>query len=214
MTDVSAIPATPVAGTADTNELLTFAKYQFITQDTASSSANFDMALDDALDMLQREMHRTFLYAQYVERLYVYRNGQVYPSATPLDSSKPTGTSSDPDGTISSYVIQGAGIYVGFLNPLPSLPIFSWMIPMQTDVSYWGGYTQTTIPAKLARIIARTCWFILNPAHLEGQPGGVKSVSVGGVSMSGDLSSFMANDRQLRLDIARFTRRSARSWQA
>lgn len=214
MTDVSAIPATPIPDTADTNPLLTFTKYQFITKDLTSAEANFDLALVDALNQLQGEMSRTLLYAQYCERLYVYKNGQCYPSATPLDSSKPVGTSSDPDGTTSNYVIQGAGIYVGFLNPLPSFPIFSQLIPMQTDVTYWGGYTQTTIPAKLARIIARVCWYMLNPVSMPGLMGGTKSVSVGGVSISGDLSAFVTCDSQLEKDINRFKRRQVRGWQS
>lgn len=213
---VSAIPATPQPGTADANPLLTFARYQFVTKDKASIEADFDQALTDALDMLQREMHRTLLYANYIERLYVYPMiGQVYPSATPLDADKPVGTTSDPDGTESSYVIQGAGIYVGFLNPLPALPIFSRVIPNQTDVSYWGGYTQSTIPVKLLRVIARVCWYILNPAEIDGPLlAGAKSVSVGGVSISGELSAFMISDPQLCKDIGRFTRRQARAWQA
>lgn len=214
MSATPAIPATPNAGTADTNPLLTFEKYQFITQDSASSQTNFDTALADALSQLQPEMHRTLLYAQYTERLYVYKNGQCYPSACPLDSSMPVGTDSDPDGTSSEFIIQGAGIYVGFLNPLPALPIFSTVVPMQADVTYWGGFTQSTIPAKLARVIARVCWFMLNPVSLSGLAGGVKSVSVGGVSISGDLSSFMTADPQLCADISRFTRRQARGWQS
>lgn len=215
MTNVSAIPATPNAGTADTNPLLTIARYQFITNDSVSTAPNFAMALADALDMLQRAMDRTFLYAQYTERLYVYKNGQCYPSATPLDQSKPVGTSSDPSGQSSSFVIQGAGIYVGFFNPLPALPVFSRVVPMQADVAYWGGYTQTTIPATLARVIAKVCWFILHPVTAPAAGiGGARSVSVGGVSVSGDLSSFMASDRDLRRDIEDLTRRQARSWQA
>lgn len=208
------IPAIPNAGTADTNPLVTFEQYQFVTNDQGSTSSNFELALDDALDMLQREMRRTFLYAQYTERLFIYlKSGQVYPTATPLDASKGVSTpTGDPPENVG--IFQGNGIWIGWYQPLPSLPMFAGVVPPQTDITYWGGWTQSTLPAKLRRIICKVCWFILNPVALVGMAGGVKSVSVGGVSISGDLSSFIDCDPQLGRDIRSYRRPQVRAFDA
>lgn len=210
------IPATPLPDTADPNPLVSVADYQRITRDTVTDDDDVQAAIDDALDMCQREMRRTILYAQYTERLYLYKNGMVYPSATPFDVSKvvmsPNGDPSDDVG-----IFQGAGIWVGWFVPLPSLPVWMGVVSPQTDITYWGGFTGPDgpgpqIPAKLARIIARVAWYVANPATLQGLPGGVKSTSAGGVSISGDLSSMVAADPQLGRDIARYRKPQARGW--
>lgn len=211
------IPATPNAGTADPNPLVTTAEYQAVTLDTATPSATVSAAIADALDLCQRETRRTLLYAQYTERLYLYGNGQVYPSATPLDTTKgvtsPTGSPPENVG-----VFQGNGIWVGWYVPLPSLPVWVGVVPPQTDITYWGGYSGPggigpfALPAELKRIVCRVAWFICNPAHLEGTPGGVKSMTVGGVAMSGDLSSFMTADPDLCRAIRRWRHPQARGF--
>ncbi|HEX3539650.1 MAG TPA: hypothetical protein VHT75_04325 [Acidimicrobiales bacterium] len=210
------IPATPNSGTADTNPLVTVAQYQAVTQDSATSSETVTANLADALDMIQRECRRTLLYAQYTERLYLYRNGQVYPTATPLDTSKAV---ISPAGTSNIGIFQGNGIWVGWFIPLPSLPVWVGVVPPQTDITYWGGYTGPAgagpqLPASLRRIVCKVCWYLSNPAVLTDMPGGVKSVSVGGVSMSGDLASMVSRDRQLGRDIKRWRHPQAHAWDA
>lgn len=215
------LPSIPNAGTADPNPLVRLADYQRITKDTTTSTDDFEAALADALDDLQREMRRTFLYAQYTERLFLFRNGQVYPTATPLDPSKPVSAPAQ-ETTQNVGIFQGDGIWVGWFIPLPSLPVWQGVVPPQTDITYYGGwvgpdstlYGQRPIPSKLVRIICRVVWFICNPIALTGMPGGVKSVSIGGVSMSGDLSSFMDADPQLRRDIKRWRKAQVIAWDA
>jgi hypothetical protein len=210
------IPAVPVDDTPDPNPLLTLTGYQQVTGDTSTDSGAFTATLADALDELQRETRRTLLYAQYTERLYVYRNGMVYPTATPLDTTKAVNNpGADPPENVG--IFQGNGIWVGWFVPLPSLPIWQGVVPAQTDITYWGGYTGTDgpgpyLPAALKRVIAKVCWYMLHPVTLSGLPGGVKSASVGGVSMSGDLSAMVDRDPALARDIRRWRHPQAKAW--
>ena len=214
------IPATPIAGTADPNPLVTLSEYQLYTTDTDSTNAlNFPDVLEDALDQVQRWCNRTLLYGQYDERLFVYKSGMVYPSAAPIDQTKPVSTNaSTPDP--GNSIFQGDGIWVGWFIPLPALPVWEGVVPPQTDITYWGGYVgsqssnpqQPLLPARLKRAICKVCWFILNPVALSEMPGGVKSVAMGGVSISGDLSSMVDSDDALRRDLRRFQRRLGKHW--
>jgi hypothetical protein len=174
--------------------------------------------------MLQRETKRTFGYGKYREDQYLYGMGMVYPSATPIDRTKPIAAGVNlytPNATSASTpasIIQGAGIWVGWFTPLPWMPVWTGVIPPQTVITYWGGWqpyggspgTTEALPAKLARIIARVAYYILHPALI--QPYGAKSTSAGGISMAGTLSSMMISDPQLRRDVRRWTRPQARAW--
>lgn len=200
------IPAVPDAGTADPNPLVTVADYQQVTQDVTAEQTLVEANIGDALDMIQRECRRTILYAQYTERLYLYNNGMVYPTATPLDVTKPVGS---PAGSTNVGVFQGNGIWVGWYMPLPALPVWSGVVDPQTDVTYWGGYTGPAgpgpiVPASLKRTVCKVAWYLTHPVVLDQLPGGVKAVSVGGVSISGDLASMCSRDRALGGDIKRW----------
>lgn len=226
------IPATPVPGTQDPNPLLTAAEYMAYTQDL-STNAEYSVtgAIADATLDLQMYLGRTLVYGQYGislpnsgiggERCYVYKNGMVYPSAYPIDEQMPVSTSASTPG---NSIHQGRGIWVGWFIPLPSLPVWEGVVPPQTDITYWGGYSGSLsgaavpgkvgpqIPARLKRCIARVAWFYRNPAALPGLPGGVKSTNVGGVSIAGDLSSFVDRDKQLAQTLARFKNRLGKHW--
>lgn len=213
------VPATPNAGTADANPLVTYTQYQQVTGDTQfTGQAGFDPYLADAVDEFCRRTRRTLLYAQYTERLYLYKKGLVYPSATPLDVTKgvvsPNGSPPENVG-----VFQGNGIWVGWFVPLPSLPMWEGVVPPQTDITYWGGYTGPAgpgplLPTEVKRILCKIAWYLLHPVHLDGIPGGVKSVSVGGVSVSGDLSMMVDTDRRLSASIVRWRHPQAKGWGA
>ena len=214
------IPATPVPGMADPNPLVTLLDYQTITQDTTTTPETFAYFLEDALDQLQRKMSRTFGYAQYNERLFLNQNGQVYGSAVPYDSGKPV---TNPEGATppeNVAIFQGFGMWVGWYIPLPSLPVWQGVVPPQTDISYWGGFVgpgsalvgERLIPAGLKRCIVKVIWYMANPALLSGLPGGTKSTAVGGVSVSGDLSSMVIADPSLRREIKRWRRPQPRAW--
>lgn len=212
------IPATPNAGTADPNPLVTYTQYQQVTGDTTTAEADWDAALDDALDLFQRRTRRTLLYAQYTERLYLYANGTVFPSATPLDVTKgvqsPNGAPPEDVG-----VFQGNGIWVGWYVPLPSLPMWEGVVPPQTDITYWGGWTGPSgpgpyLPTSIKRVLARIAWYALHPVTMAGLPAGAKSISVAGVSAAGDLSFMVDSDTRLRKDIVRWRHPHARGWDA
>lgn len=217
------IPATPEAGTADPSPLVTQDDYERITGDCIDP-ATFDYFLDDALDQVQRKLSRTLLYAQYNERLFLYQTGQVYGTAIPYDTSKPVQNpiavmgSGDPANT---GVFQGYGIWVGWYIPLPALPVWQGVVPPQTDIKYWGGFVGPAsplvaqgrlIPASLKRAICKVVWFMNNPALMPGYPVGAKSISVGGVSISGDLSSMVTADKALACALKKWRHPMAHSW--
>lgn len=205
------IPAQPAAGAPPpVGPLVTPADYQSVTHD----AEGVDQAtLDEAVLLVEQACTRTFAYGTYAERLYVNRDGFVFPTATPLDPAAPIVP------MVNGY-IQGAGVWVGWSFPPTDLPVFTGALPPQCDLTYSGGYqswantggpTERLHP-KLRRIFCRVTWFLAHPVVLAGMPGGVKSTSSAGVSVTGDLSSFVTADPDLARDIASFTRRDTRSW--
>ncbi|MBU6430051.1 MAG: hypothetical protein KGR26_13635, partial [Cyanobacteria bacterium REEB65] len=192
----------------------------FITGDNDLSSDAFSEALTDVLALTALQCNRTWLYGQYTEMLYLSKNGMVYPSATPLDPNQQVISGSEvfnpPSNTEgqSASVIQGNGIWVGWFTPLPWMPVWTGVIPPQTQVTYWGGFTQSTVPPNLQRLWAKVIYYMTHPVALQGLPGGVKSMGIGGVSVGGDLSSFMIADPDLRRLVRRFTRPQPRAWQS
>jgi hypothetical protein len=207
------IPATPVEGPAITAPLVTTDLYVKVTGDAAGVVAQSD--LDDATLLACEHCVRTFAYGTYTERLYVDRNGYVYPSACPIDVTQSTLIGGQTGG-----LRQGDSIQCGYFTPLPDLFVFTGFIDPQTDVVYTGGYQPygatggptPGLPMKLARAICKVAWFNLHPVALQGVASGVKSMSVGGVSISGDLSSMVLMDSQLRSDLAGYRRMDAKGW--
>lgn len=222
------LPTTPVAGTGLTDPLVSVAQYRQITGDTASADDDITREIAEALIGLSMQANRTIGYGQFTEDLYLYNEGFVYPSAIPIDASKPIVSGAEDSQAIYnpgslvdvSSVIQGAGIWVGFFTPLPWMPIWNGVIPPQTVVTYWGGYQpyQVTdgptsgLPPRLARVLATIAYYTLNPSKVTTM--GAKSVSLGGISVAGDLSSFMQYDKNLRRMIRGFTRPQAHQWQS
>ncbi len=220
------LPSTPNAGTGITAPLVTVAQYRQITKDLASTPEDVQDELDEAVTTLSMQCNRTFPYGQYTEDLYLYNMGMVFPSATPLDATKMVISGADntaiydpAQGQNPSSVIQGAGIWVGFFTPLPWMPVWTGVIPPQTVVTYWGGYRpyQDTsgptagLPPRLARILCTIAYYTLNPSVVTAM--GAKSTAMGGISLAGDLSSFMQFDKNLRRMIRGFTRPAAHAWQ-
>ena len=211
------IPASP-----DPRPLLTVDDYIRLTGDSASDPSDIETFIADCLDETARKCNRTWLYGNYTENLYLYTNGMVFPSATPIDVNQQIVAGSEVfnpgnenvQTETSNSVVQGAGIWVGWFTPLPWMPVWTGVIPPQTVVTYWGGFVQETVPVPLKRLWARVVWNYLHPVTLDGLPLGAKSSSVGGVSLSGDLSSMTMHDPQLKRDLRRWTRRQARSWQS
>ena len=177
--------------------------YRRITADNSSGVSAIAEALDDAYAMVCDECRRpSFAYGEHTETLDVYSNGTIYPSVTPV------ATVSDPTGTSLRF----GGVYLGGSWPLDNLLTG---LPAQRTVTYTGGYhplrsgTDPELPIKLARAICRIAYLALHPASIvgDGVPAGAKTASVGDVSVSGDLSGFIAIDPSIAKDLARYTRR-------
>lgn len=196
------LPAVPLSDTPTQSPLISTAQYQAITGDVTTPMATVSEAVTTATVFACQHCNRTFPFGHYQENLYVTKDGMVYPSASPI-AQVDTPTQSD---------IQGSGVWIGFYFAGQLLPIWTGVVPPQTHLDYWGGYTATTIPPLLARVLARLAWFICNPVTNEGLPDGTKSTNVAGVSISGNLSSAVLTDRQLRKDLARFTKRDSFGW--
>lgn len=227
------IPSTPITNSGLKTPLLTTAQYETLTGDSSSTEAQVAQAITAAITMLQLETCRTFGYGRYREDLYLYKMGMVWPSATPIDRTKAiaagvnytqtgqnlyTPTNPATQKSTPASIIQGTGIWVGWFTPLPWMPVWTGVIPPQTVISYWGGWqpyqatpkTTISMPAKMARLIARVAYYSLHPTMVS--PVGATSTGAGGISLGGELSSMMIADPQLRRDIKRWRRAQAHAW--
>jgi hypothetical protein len=193
-------------------------RYLQVTKDSASDNADVTQALADAQQYVQDRTKRVLPYGTWKETCYVYSDGKVYPSATPLDSVvEPQAESS----------IQGAGIWVGWWNPYPAVVGYNGGInttsfPPQADITYTGGYQPdgTTdgptppLPYELVRAICWIAWRSLYPAVLPNVPAGANSVHVGDVGYSSPkaLPTGALTDDALELVLYRYTRKDVRAW--
>lgn len=200
------IPATPISGTETANlPLIDIDYYQQSTNDVDSNPPDVLREIDNATSEVAKSLNRTLIFGQYTERLYVDRLGYTWPSAMPIaEVTSPVGA-----------LVQGARIWIGFFLPLPEMPVWSGVIPPQSDVTYWGGFDSISIPPKLADIIAKVAWYRLNPMTLPNMPGGATSVHVGSVGYSGrSLSQLVKWDRDLANQMERWRRPQAHAWQS
>lgn len=201
-----------------TVQLVDATHYARWTGDTTNAGAELAEALMDAQQQADQLCNRVFAYGQYKETLYIYQDGKIYPSATPLVSvDNPSGQSS----------IQGVGVWVGWWDPYPILAntysSFVGGYPPQTTITYTGGYqpygTSTgptpPIPGKVARVIAQLAWKTLHPVELPDVPAGVNSVHVGDVGFSGPkpLTPGAMVDPAVEAGLADYVVRRVRAWQ-
>lgn len=226
------LPLVPndVTGSPTSTPLVLPVEYQQVTNDYSTNVELVTDLIEEVVEDLSRECRRTFTYGQYTEAQYLYANGMVYPSATPIDVTKVISASVEGNSNIYdpasgdpfSSIIQGDGVWVGWFSPLPWMPYYTGVIPPQTILTYWGGFQNKSVadspslalPSKLKRMICKMVYYRANPVMLTGMPAGVKSMSVGGVSISGDLSSMLDTDPQLRRDIKRWRHPQAIPWQS
>ncbi len=223
------LPSTPNPGTALLDPLVTVEQYRRVTGDLASTEEDVTAELEQAQIDFCIEAKRTLLYGQYTENLFLYPLGMVYPSCTPIDNNEPITVNGNEMlynpatdngyGQGQSSIIQGAGVWVGYFSPLPWMPVWTGVVPPQTVITYSGGWQPwgTTggptapLPGKIARILITIAYYGLNPSVVKAM--GQNSVSMGGVSVAGDLSSFMRVDPNLKRLIRRFTRPQAYHWE-
>lgn len=194
--------------------------YLRFTGDRASAGTDVTLALTDALAAVDEHCNRTFAYGTYTETLYVYPDGKVYPSATPLvEVINPAGQAN----------IQGAGVWIGWWDPFPVLAATAWSAqagyPPQTTLTYSGGYQPygvtdgptPQVPVKIARVVAQLAYKGLHPLQLPDVPAGVNSVHVGDVGYSGPRTIEITGDLiddAMEAVLAGFVRRPVRAWQS
>lgn len=222
------LPLVPndVSGSPTPYPLVSATQYQQVTQDTKTDMSYVAELLDEAIEDLAHKCTRTFLYGQYTESQFLYKNGMVYPSATPIDITMPINSGTeiyDPttDNTGSS-IVQGDGVWVGWFSPLPWMPFYTSVVPPQTVITYWGGFQNKDVatnksqalPSALKRLICKIAFYRANPVMLTGMPAGVKSMSVNGVSIAGELSSLMDYDPGIKAGIQRWRHPHAQPWQS
>lgn len=196
-------------------DLVVAADYMRETGDTAPDTAAITAAVQGALKGIDEHCKRKFAYDTYTETLYVYRDGKVYPTNTPI------GSITSP--AVGDTSIQGAGVYLGVFLPVPATiwaGDWSAAVPPQVKVVYAGGYQPygtsgptDELPWKVMRAVCRIAYLMLHPVALPGMPSGANHASVGGVSMSGDLSPFIAIDPSIAKDLKPYRKRQARGWQ-
>lgn len=183
--------------------LIYVANYRTVTGDEDTASARVEEALDNAYRLACEETRRSFTYGEHTETLEVFANGAVYPAVTPLALvSSPSGAT-----------VRSGGVYAS--SAWPSSPFSP--LPATQTVTYTGGYhpfgsgTPPELPFKLVRAICRIAYLMLHPASMvsAGVPAGAKAASVGDVSLSGDLSGFVAVDASIGRDLRGYKRRRA-----
>lgn len=192
----------------DASSLVVPADYQRVTGDTTTAVPQVTAALDEALGLVQDEIGRTLVFGTYRETLLVYKNGCVYPTATPISTVVAP--------NVDAVSIQGAAIYLGYWNPAPAVTYgeFNAGVPPQSTVTYSGGFTADTLPAKLLRAICRVAFNSCHPAPLVGVPAGATSVHVGDVGYEGaSLRTLDPLDDGVKKDLRGFRNQQFRGWQ-
>lgn len=192
------------------------ATYQRVTGDTVTAAPAVTAALAEAEAYANEHCNRVLAYGTHTEILDVTPDGKVYPAAPPIESVQTP--------NVTGVAIQGFGIFLGYFNPGPILAGNGWAdaIPPQVTVTYKGGYqpigtaspSTPVLPAKLARAISRIAYLSAHPAtSLAGLPAGANKVSVGDVSVGGNLSPMELLDASTLRDLNRFRRIQPRGWQ-
>lgn len=169
--------------------LVTYSEYVMITHDSTTPSAEVEVNLDDALELIEDTLERKFESASYVdvtsEVWFIDGLQYVYPDNTPV-TAVPSGQSYAIDAPYDTRIVGVA------LNALGNDPVSNslWMWgevspyaqrerPYFATYSYTGGYTHDTLPPRLRRAICLLAQKLqtYNPAT----PLGGTQLSVGDV---------------------------------
>lgn len=158
--------------------LLSIERYRQLTLDTSSSDDDVTQAITDATSLIEDELGGRGLEAiERTETLELMAGNRVYPTCWPLVS-----VSIPADGEIDGYSIKNVFLEATF-GDLPG-PFFDDVTSI--DVTYVGGWTDETIPTRLAMAIAVTTRNLLAALSTSLSPMGAKSVKVGDVSVTYD----------------------------
>lgn len=155
--------------------LIDIDRYRTITGDTTSASAVVEAAVVEAQHLLEERLRRGLELDERTERVKLFPDGAVFPSATPL-VAVPAGA------TVQGAAVLGAGPSGTFLRP-----------DDHTTLTYTGGYdpdeddvsAATYVPVELARAVAWAAKAIIDRAAATLEiPEGAISVRVGDVAVS------------------------------
>lgn len=153
------------------------ARYQLVTNDTISGSADIETALLYAQDLLEDALGRPGLleFGDHTETLLIARDGNLYPTCWPLDS------------TSEGLRVIGDVIYAPTPDASPAVP-GAWprCEPLVATITYTGGLdpdaargTRFYVPACVAEDIAWAAWEHLQVNSETRFPVGAISVSSG-----------------------------------
>lgn len=159
------------------------ARYQIVTNDTVSASADVEQALGYAQDLLEDELGRAGLleYGEHTETLRVARDGNLYPTCWPVDA----------DATTAHRVI-GDVIYAPTPDSSPGFP-GEWprCEPLVATVTYTGGLDGSAVrgskfyvPACVAEDLAWAAFQHLQVSPETRFPAGAIAVSSGDQSIT------------------------------
>lgn len=171
--------------------LVTFARYQSITGDTATPEYLVSARIEYAVELLEDELARPLASAERTETLWPTRDGRLWPSATPI---------TDP----GDYQVDGLAL---FSSPFPIA--FGFVLGDSVDVTYTGGWVERSanptaanrLPTCIERDLAYAANALGDPAagSLSGLPVGVTQASVGDVSVTfGSGGAGAASESQVR----------------
>lgn len=224
-------PSQPADGTGFTDAFLSLSEYQMLTGDQTLDQAQLDFLLPQVELILAIECEATWRYGQYTEILKLYNNGFVYPSATPIDATKQINGSSGSslwnpvaaggkDVLQAGCAIQGIGVMVGPWGFWDQQFLFGAVVPAQIQITYWGGWDDQSQNSRgdvwtFKRCLAKMVRYGSQPQFATtGGIGGVTSMSIGGISISGaGLNAMMLYDAGMAEEVASLRRANVGGWQ-
>lgn len=222
-------PSQPIAG-GFTDPFIDLGEYQQLTGDTVLTEDQLDYLLPQCELILAAYCEATWRYGQYTELLKLYNNGYVYPSATPIDVTKSINGDNNSflwhpvaaggtDIIQAGCAIQGVGVMVGPWGLFDPTIVFGSLTPRQMTITYWGGWDDTSAETRgdvwiFKRCLAKMVRYGSRPAFETSPIGGVTSMSIGGISISGTgLNAMMLMDQGMYDDVCALKRANVGGWQ-
>ena len=152
--------------------LVTIDEYRQLTGDLTTAAAVASAAIDEAIELVEDATRRQLEAKVRTEVVMIWPDRRVYPKAIPIITA-PAGVTLDPDGFAMRDVSPDDVSFGGFVTH---------GAPPQATITYTGGYTTTTLPAALRRIIVQLARAITrDPSPI---PAGAVSVRLGDASIT------------------------------
>lgn len=165
--------------------LCTVQDYWTITGDLSTLAAEITAAIEDATDLVEDELGRRLRSQTVTETLELWPDAQFtlgacYPTVTPV-------TAVTTGGTV--HPMTSSAIRV---TAFPDLVAADWPATTRLlEVTYTGGYTSTTCPARIKRAVAKIAAAMV--ASGAGATGGIPSAATAGAVRVGDVAFNIAD---------------------